>query len=516
MKIIIHSVKMPINHTKEDVIDAARKIVCRGGTAAHNFEIYRQSIDARKKDNIQYVYSVIAEADTDSVCDGKNICKAPAEASPRIPRKALTSRPVVVGMGPCGLFAAYILAKSGNPPIILERGEDVDNRAKTIAEFWSGGKLDTNSNVQFGEGGAGTFSDGKLNSGIGNPLQRYVLQTFAAHGAPNDILYRAKPHIGTDRLREVIKSMRAELIRLGTEIRFNSRLTGIKTKNGCIEEIEVNNSETVKCGILVTAIGHSSRDTYEMFCKAGVAMQAKPFAAGVRIEHLQSEIGFAQYGAASTQLPPADYKLVHNGKTRSCYSFCMCPGGTVVNAASEDGRLVVNGMSEYKRDGKNANSALVVTVRPDDFDNTTPLGGVEFQRRYEGLAYKIGGGAAPVQLSRDFLADKLSDGFGKVKPSFTGRTCFARLDECLPRFIVDGLKEGLLSFERKIKGFALGDGVMTGVEMRTSAPVRIIRGTNMQSINTSGLYPAGEGAGYAGGIVSAAVDGIKCALAILE
>lgn len=516
MEIVIRSIKMPICHTEQDVIKAAQEIVRLHCVSADKFRISKQSLDARKKNDIHYVYSVTAEAKDNTVCGGKVICPSKQTGGIEIPQKKLAERPIVTGTGPCGLFAAYILAKSGNPPIVLERGESVEKRTEAITRFWNGGKLDKNSNVQFGEGGAGTFSDGKLNSGIGDPRQRYVLQTFAEHGAPKDILYKAKPHIGTDKLRGVVKSMREEIIRLGGEVRFGSCLTGIKTHCGKLDEIEINNSEALSCSLLILAIGHSSRDTYEMLYKNGVAMQAKAFAAGVRIEHLQSMINSAQYGCLDNSLPPADYKLVYNGKNRSCYSFCMCPGGQVVNASSEEGMLVVNGMSEYKRDKTNANSALVVPVRPEDFDKNSPLDGMYFQRKYEKLAYSIGGGAAPVQLAKDFMLDRKSDSFEDVQPSFTGDTCFARLDECLPEFIVYGLKDGLVDFDCKIKGFVSCGGIMTGVEMRTSAPVRILRAENMQSINTEGLYPAGEGAGYAGGIVSAAVDGIKCAMAVLN
>lgn len=516
MEIVIRSIKMPILHTEKDVIKAAQEIVRLNCVSADNFRISKQSIDARRKNDVHYVYSVTAEASGGTICDGKIICVSKPTGRIEIPHKNLGERPIVVGAGPCGLFAAYILAKSGNPPILIERGESVEKRARTIAEFWKSGRLDKNSNVQFGEGGAGTFSDGKLNTGIGDPRQRYVLETFAEHGAPRDILYKAKPHIGTDKLRGVVKSIRDEIVRLGGEVRFNSCLTDVKINGGKLEEIEVNNSESLRCRTLILAIGHSSRDTYEMLYKNSIAMQPKPFAAGVRIEHLQSMINKAQYGQENSGLPPADYKLVHNSGQRSCYSFCMCPGGQVVNASSEDKMLVVNGMSVYKRDGVNANSALVVPVRPEDFDNSSPLGGMEFQRRYERLAYDIGGGAAPVQLTKDFMIDRKSDCFEEVKPSFTGKTCFARLDRCLPEFIIKELKEGIEDFEHKIKGYADSGSVMTGVEMRTSAPVRVLRSESMQSINASGLYPAGEGAGYAGGIVSAAVDGIKCAMAVLD
>ena len=519
MKIIIGSIHMPIGHTEAEVLAAAQEIVRRRCIPATEFNIYKQSLDARRKKNIHYTYSVTATVPDGTVCDGTEIRPFDQTGELMIPQnKKLSCRPVVVGMGPCGLFAAYLLAKSGNPPLVLERGESVYERAKTVERFWKEGVFNPESNVQFGEGGAGTFSDGKLNTRIGDPRQRFVLETFCRHGAPKDILYRAKPHIGTDKLRDVVCSMREEIIALGGEVRFSSRLTGIYAEGGKLREIEVNGSERIACSQLVLAIGHSSRDTYEMLLENKIAMEPKAFAAGVRVEHKQRTIDELQYGSGDLGLPAADYRLVYNGKEHSCYSFCMCPGGQVVNASSESGRLVVNGMSEHARDGENANSALVVSVRPEDFGGDGVLAGMEFQRKYEEMAYRLGGGdgAAPVQLTRDFIADKPSEKLGAVTPSYTGQWRFAQLKECLPDFITEYLKQGLLDFEKKMPGFALGDGVLTGVEMRTSAPVRIVRKEDLESVNLSGLYPAGECAGYAGGIVSAAVDGIRCALAVLE
>lgn len=509
---------MPIRHTLREVIVAAQEIVRLRCIIAEDFRVYKQSIDARKKDNIHYVYSVVAKVPDGTVCDGTVLTSLAEEHELEIPQKALVSRPVVVGMGPCGLFAAYVLCKSGNPPLLIERGEPVEKRTETVQMFWNGGELNPESNIQFGEGGAGTFSDGKLNTRISDPRQRYVLHTFYQHGGPEDILYKAKPHIGTDKLRDVIVSMRNEILRMGGEIRFDTCLTGVKYRDGAVTEIELNHSESISCHTLILAIGHSSRDTYEMLSNMQIPMEAKPFAVGVRAEHRQAFINHAQYGDVADALPAADYRLVYNGKDRSCYSFCMCPGGQVVNASSEEGRLVVNGMSHHSRDGENANSALVVTIKPSDFQGKGPLAGVGFQRKYEALAYATGGadGSAPVQLIRDFMIDRPSIELLDVHPSFTGRWRFAELKQCLPDFVTETLKEGLASFERKMKGFSTQGGVLTGVEMRTSAPLRILRGEDFQSIGVKGLYPAGEGAGYAGGIVSAAVDGIRCALAVLE
>lgn len=517
MKILIGSIHMPIGHTENEVLAAAQEIVRRRCIPASDFKIHKQSLDARRKKNIHYTYTVAATAPDDTECDRKEIRPLTEDGILEIPQgKRLSCRPVVVGTGPCGLFAAYLLAKSGNPPLVLERGEAVDDRAKTVERFWKEGVFNPESNVQFGEGGAGTFSDGKLNTRISDPRQRYVLETFCHHGAPEDILYRAKPHIGTDYLRGVVRSMREEIIALGGEVRFSACLTGIRTENEAVCGIEVNGEEMIPCDRLILAIGHSSRDTYEMLLKKGVAMEPKAFAAGVRVEHRQKLIDTLQYGSATLGLPAADYRLVYNGADRSCYSFCMCPGGQVVNASSEPERLVVNGMSEHARDGENANSALIVSVRPEDFEGDGVLAGMEFQRKYEALAYRLGEGGAPIQLTRDFLEDKVSERLGEVTPSFTGKWRFANLRECLPEFITEYLKLGLLDFEKKMPGFARGDGILTGVEMRTSAPVRVVRNDRLESVNTKGLYPAGEGAGYAGGIVSAAVDGIRCALALLE
>ncbi len=516
MQIIIENIKMPINHRLEDVISTAREIVRFDCISAKNFKIYKQSIDARRKSNIHYVYAVTAETDTDRISEGKNIRLLQSVESLNIPKCNISKRPVVVGMGPCGLFAALVLARSGNPPLIIERGECVEKRTESVNSFWKTGILIKNSNVQFGEGGAGTFSDGKLNTRIGDPRQRFVLETFVEFGAPDDILYKAKPHIGTDVLCGVIERMREHLLSLGAEIRFNTQLTDIRISDGGICEIELNNSESIECKNLVLAIGHSSRDTYSMLNDKGVAVEPKPFAIGVRIEHTQHFIDALQYGNAEG-LPPADYRVVYNGKERSCYSFCMCPGGVVVNASSEDECLAVNGMSYHRRDGRNANSALVVTVGPPDFEGGA-LGGVEFQRKYERLAFEIGGGdgRAPVQLAEDFVKDRPTLELGAVEPTITSGFRFAQLKDCLPGFVTDELKCGLIDFERRMPGFSSNGSILTGIESRTSAPVRIKRGEDLQSVNTSGLYPSGEGAGYAGGIVSAAVDGIRTALAIID
>lgn len=518
MQILINNISMPIKHRPEDVLSAAQEIARHSSVSATNFRIYKQSLDARRKNNIHYVYSVVADADRLDR-EYKNIKPLSLKDDLTVPVKSIGgTRPVVVGMGPAGLFAAYILAKSGNPPLLIDRGGAVDERIRKIDSFWSGGKLDKNTNVQFGEGGAGTFSDGKLNTGISDPYCRFVLKTFADFGAPDDILYKAKPHIGTDMLRKVIVNMRNKLIEMGVEIKFNTRLTDLKIYGGKVSEIELNKSESVSCEKLILALGHSARDTFKTLWRRGVYIEPKPFAAGVRIEHKQSFINDMQYKNLNLPLPPADYKLVYNGKDRSCYSFCMCPGGQVVNASSEEGRLVVNGMSEHLRDGKNANSALVVNVSPDDFDDGTPFGGVEFQRKYESLAFKLGGSdyTAPVQLAKDFVKNTASSAPSDLIPSFTGKIKYTDLRKCLPDFISKTLTEGLNDFERRISGFVSCGSVLTGIETRTSSPVRMTRKENGESVSVGGIYPSGEGAGYAGGITSAAVDGIRTAMKIIN
>lgn len=523
-KIIITGIKMPVVHTEEEAVEAAEKLARLKGIAPNKLYIYKKSLDARRKNDIHFVYSVAAEAEniSDTVLDG-NIRLLDEEVTESLleqlrQRKCRDKTVLVVGSGPCGLFAAYILAAVGVKTILIERGCDVDTREKKVKSFWNGGVLDPNTNIQFGEGGAGTFSDGKLNTGIGSPLQRFVLKTLNECGAPDEILYQAKPHIGTDILKLCVKNLRGRIKAFGGEILFESCLTDIETRNGKICGAIINKNRFIACDALVLALGHSSRDTYEMLDARGVALEQKPFAVGVRIEHSREFINRAQYGSVADieKLPTADYKLVHNGENRSCYSFCMCPGGIVVNAASEEGHLVVNGMSNHRRMAQNSNSALVVTVKPEDFQGSSPLAGVEFQRRYEKAAYDLLSGKGPVQLTRDFLNDRVSDSFDGVLPSFTGETGFADLKECLPQFVSAALKDGLRNFEKRIKGFSYGNAVLTGVEMRTSAPLRIKRDKNFESISHKGIFPAGEGAGYAGGIMSAAVDGIKVAMRLLD
>jgi len=429
-------------------------------------------------------------------------------------------RPIVVGMGPAGLFAGLILAQNGYKPLIIERGESVDKRSKTVDNFWKGAPLNVESNVQFGEGGAGTFSDGKLTTRIKDRRCDLVVKAFIDNGAPEEIRYLGKPHIGTDILKDVVVNIRKKIIENGGEVRFNSKLQDIIARDGEIEAV-VANGEKIPCDNLILAIGHSSRDTYEMLFKNKIFMEPKAFAIGVRIEHSQDMINESQYGKFKNhpKLKAADYTLTHNTESgRGVYSFCMCPGGVVVAAASEENRLVTNGMSYYKRDRDNANAAMVVTVGPKDFGGDAPLSGMEFQRNYEALAYKVGGGNyhAPVQLLGDFMKDVPSTKLGAIKPSYEPGYSFKNLKDCLPSQVIGALKEGITVFDKKIKGYGDYDAIMTGIETRTSAPVKITRTETLESISIKGLYPCGEGAGFAGGIMSAAVDGIKCAEAIMK
>lgn len=514
-------IKLPIRHKEEELVNAIAKALRLPAQKIMDYRIIRKSIDARKNE-IKYIYTVDVTLSLDpkeketviiSRCHNENVTLAKTEQYNFEPigEEPFAHRPVVVGTGPAGLFTAYLLAKNGYQPLVLERGYEVRKRVEAVENFWKTNELNPDCNVQFGEGGAGTFSDGKLNTLVKDANNRYrlVMETFVQLGAPSDILYLNKPHIGTDKLRYVVENMRKEIIRYGGEVRFGTTLTDLIIENGSLRAIEVNHKETIPCELLVTAIGHSARDTFAMFLKRGLELTAKAFAIGLRIEHKQSMISNSQYGRDYIHLPAADYKLTHQtAKGRGVYSFCMCPGGFVVNASSEVGYLAVNGMSNYNRDEVNANSAIVVTIQPEDFGSGDPLSGLEFQRKIEKAAYQAGKGAVPVQLFGDLLRNRESVTIGNVTPNIKGDYQLTNLNHCLPPDIMEALKEGILAFDHKIKGFAEEEAVLSGVESRTSSPVRIIRDEFFEA-NIKGIYPCGEGAGYAGGITSAAIDGIK-------
>jgi len=490
-----------------------------------DFVIFKKSVDARKKEQIFYVYTVdikvaneqriLSKGKTKGIMPTPDLSYQLLEPGTEI----MPERPVIIGMGPAGLFAGLMLARNGYSPLILERGEDVDARTAKVNKFWQDSQLDTESNVQFGEGGAGTFSDGKLTTLINDRRCHAVLEEFIRAGAPQEILYMSKPHIGTDLLKSTVKSIRQEIITCGGEVRFKAKVTDFIINDGKIEALVVNDNEKIDCNTILLAIGHSARDTFAVLHNKGVHMEQKVFSIGLRIEHPQGLIDRSQYGdfAGFSGLPVADYKLAYHAPNgRSAYTFCMCPGGYVVAAASEEKVVVTNGMSAYKRDGKNANSALLVGVKPDDFASLHPLAGIEFQRKWERLAYQLGGGdyKAPAQLTGDFLADRTSKTWGNVEPTYKPGVVFAPLKECLPDYVSETLKEAIIAFDSRIKGFAMPESILTGVETRSSSPVRIKRDDDHIS-NISGLYPVGEGAGYAGGIMSSAVDGIKTAEKIM-
>ncbi len=516
MVIKLDNISMGLDHSENDLKVKVAKTIKRNDFI---YEIFKKSIDSRKKNNIRIIYSLIVYVD--GVVNGYKSFQKPVY---KLEKKDFDFRPIIVGFGPAGMFAALLLAMSGAKPIVLERGQKVEDRIKSVEKFWKDGSLNVNSNIQFGEGGAGTFSDGKLSTGVKDKFARktFILNEFVEAGAEPSIKYLNKPHLGTDYLVKIVKNIRKKIISLGGEIHFDKTVTDIRLENGEVKGVYVGD-EYFESPKVIFATGHSSRDTFKMLFEKGVNMETKPFAVGLRVEHLQDDINKAQYGKndLNEHLLTADYKLTYRTtKGRSVYSFCMCPGGYVVNSSSEEGMLCVNGMSNYRRNSKNANSAIVVGVGVDDWKakyGDGVLSGLAFQRELEKKAFELGGNgyAMPLQRLGDYKISSISKEFGKVKPVNKGEYVFADLNEIFPEIINESIKEGMDNFGKKIRGFDDYDALLTGVESRTSSPVRIIRNENLAS-NYDGLYFSGEGAGYAGGIMSAAIDGMKIAEKIIS
>ncbi len=523
MSIKINNIKADICADINEIKELALKKISCTSSDCTDFKIVRRSLDARKK-QVCFVYSVVLSLKNEKKVrtDGSNVLKLleAEDLKYTFGTKKLKNRPVIIGSGPCGLFCALTLARNGYMPLVLERGEDVDSRTKTVDSYFGGGKFNQKSNIQFGEGGAGTFSDGKLTTRINDRHCDSVLRDFVAFGADPSVLINAKPHIGTDILKKVVKNIRLEIIRLGGEFCFSTKVCDFLEKNGRLTAIKTSDGDEISTDVAVLAIGHSARDTYKTLFERGIKMEQKPFSVGARIEHRQSFINEAMYGdfAFHPLLGAADYSLSYRNENRGCYSFCMCPGGTVVAANSEENSVVTNGMSEFHRDGNNANSAICVSVSSEDFGSNHPLAGIDFQRSLEQRAFYLGGKnyAAPVQKVTDFLDNKITKAFDGVLPSYPLDTRFVSLDNLFPENISRFLADGLRFFDTKIKGFTQNGACLTAPETRTSAPLRITRNDGGESVTLSGLYPSGEGAGYAGGIMSAAVDGIKTAEKIIS
>ncbi|MBQ8910781.1 MAG: hypothetical protein IJY91_07070 [Oscillospiraceae bacterium] len=519
----IREISMPPEHNIAQLSYEAARLLKISNSKVRRVKLVRRSVDARKKPDVRIVYTIDVAVDGNenkilkqSGCKRAQIAPVSFYKPPKTAPEQKQS-PVVVGFGPAGMFAALILAIAGMCPIVLERGDDAVTRHEKVQKFFESGELDPKSNVQFGEGGAGTFSDGKLNTGVNNPRIGWVLEQLAAAGAGEDILFDAKPHVGTDVLLTVVQNIRNRIISLGGSVRFHAQVTDVLQENGAITGVQINGEEILSCNKVIFAIGHSARDTFCMLQGKGVAMEQKPFSMGVRIEHKQSAVDKAQYGKNDPVLPPADYKLVRHLEDGTVYTFCMCPGGYVVAAASEEGGVVTNGMSYSDRAGENANAALLVTLNPRDFPGNDPLAGMYWQREIEQTAYAVSNSYyAPAQLVGDFLKGQPSTGARSVLPTYRPGVTWCDLHQVLPAKITDALNTAIPMLEQNLAGFSDPDAVLTAPETRSSSPVRIVRDESKQSISLRGFYPAGEGAGYAGGIMSAAIDGITCAEALID
>ncbi len=504
----LDNVKLSVTRPESDLLKVAARNL---GAPVRYFSVIKKSLDARDKNNIFWVYSIAFSSQEEQ------------EVAPDFEKITSHPRVVIVGSGPAGLMCALRLIDHGFEPVIIERGQPVEERKKTCERFYSERVLDCESNVQFGEGGAGAFSDGKLNTQTHDGFNRDVLKYFASFGAPDEILYLNKPHVGSDKLYDVLRNMRAHIMAKGGSFLFDTRVDGLEISQGRLVGLTVSNvrsglTQSVPCDAAVFAIGHSARDTFEMLHGCGVAMEPRDFAIGVRIEHLTKDIGFAQYGKNYVNLPAADYKLVSHAHERTVFTFCMCPGGVVIPAASEKGGVVVNGMSLYARDGINSNSALMVQMKKGDFGSDDMFAGMRFQRQIEQKAFEVGGGnyKAPAMTYGDFASDKLSGTFGDVKPTYAAGVTYAPLSRVLPKVAVEALKAAIPDMDRRLKGFASPHAILTGVETRFSSPVRILRNSLLQSVSVENLYPCGEGSGYSGGITSSAADGMRTAEVLFQ